>query len=160
MSKNTIITLMFSGGIDSTYAAAMLSKQYDTIHLVSYFNSYGNQHIQRTKIRANELNKKFPAKFIHHTISIDEYLEKIILNSIQEDYHKYKSAFIWCMGCKIAMHTMSIVFNKKNNITLMTDGSSMDTEEMVEQMPSSIEKIHNFYKANGITAIIQLNILC
>lgn len=144
------ISLMFSGGIDSTMAALTLSEQYEKVHLLTYCNGHGHFYMKNSKKRARELADKYPGKFIHSFISIEDIFEKIVLDTLLEDYEEFKSGFIWCMGCKITMHTRSIIYNLENNIKLMSDGSSMDTDEMVEQMPISVSLIMLFYEKYNI----------
>lgn len=148
--NNNEITLMFSGGIDSTIAAINLSKQYDRIHLLTFCNGHGHYFMATSKKRAKELIDKFGNKFIHSLISIKPLFEKMVLDTLLKDYKEFKSGFIWCLGCKMTMHTGSIIYNIKNNIKFMADGSSQDTSEMVEQSLISISMVKLFYKKYGI----------
>lgn len=78
----------------------------------------------------------------------------MVLDTLLEDYKEYKSAFIWCLGCKISMHTRSIIYNLESGVRLMADGSSADTSEMVEQMPLSVSLIMMFYAKYGIDYLV------
>jgi len=144
------ISLMFSGGIDSTMAAVMLAKEYDRIHLLTYNNGYGQMFMKTAKKRVDELNKKLNNKFTWHLMSTKELFEKITVNNVVNEVKEHKSGFVWCMGCKLAMHSKSIVYNLKNNINEMADGSSKSTEEMVEQKPFSLALIRKIYEKYGI----------
>ncbi len=144
------ITLMFSGGVDSTIAAINLAKQYSKVHLLTFCNGHGHCFMGKPKDRAAELNNKFRDKFIHSLISIEPLLKGIVLDTLLKDYEEFKSGFIWCLGCKMTMHTASIIYNLKNNIKFMADGSSQDTSEMVEQSIISISMIKMFYEKYGI----------
>jgi len=144
------VSLMFSGGVDSTIAAINLSKQYRKVHLLTYCNGHGHYHMKNSRKRYEELKLKFGDKFIYNNINIEDLFKKIVLNNLFEDYKKYKSGLIWCLGCKLCMHTRSIIYNIKNGIKHMADGSSQDTSEMVEQMPVSIALIMTFYETYNI----------
>jgi len=150
MTKKSI-GLMFSGGIDSTYTACLLAQQYDVVHLMTYDMEYGHYHIERTVKRVHELQKQYNCTFIHAIISTKKLFNTLVIDNLKRDYNKYKSAFIWCMGCKIAMHTQSIMYCIQNNLSEMTDGSSRDTDEMVEQMEPSIACINDYYAAHHIS---------
>ena len=145
------ISLMFSGGIDSSYAAIELAKEYDIVYLVTYSNGYGHFQIKRAKKRFNELNKRFPGKFRFFYSSIKNIFEEILINGIDNDSKKYSSAFIWCMGCKLSMHSQTIIFNKKKGIKFAADGSSQDTNELVEQSSFALSLISDLYEKNGIS---------
>lgn len=144
------ISLMFSGGVDSTMAAITLSKQYGKVHLLTYCNGHGHYNLKNSKNRANELINKFGNKFIHHLIPIEDLFKKMVIDTLLDDYKEFKSGFIWCLGCKMTMHTRSIIYNLENKIKFMSDGSSQDTSEMVEQMPISVSLIMMFYEKYGI----------
>jgi hypothetical protein len=120
------------------------------VHLLTYCNGYGHFYLENSKKRAIELNNKFQNKFIHHLIPIGDIFNKMIVATLLKDYKEFKSGFIWCMGCKMAMHTRSIIYNLENNIKYMSDGSSQDSDEMVEQMPISVSLISLLYEKYGI----------
>lgn len=145
------ITLLFSGGVDSTMAACKLAETYESVNLVTYTNEYGHYRINRTAVRAEELNRHYPGKFKHSIISVRELFEQVVLNDIEKEYRKWGSGFVWCMGCKLAMHIRTILYNVENEIYMTADGSSFATSEMVEQMPISVSKIKGFYCEYGIT---------
>jgi predicted subunit of tRNA(5-methylaminomethyl-2-thiouridylate) methyltransferase len=144
------IALMFSGGVDSTIAAAMLAEKYDKVHLLTYNNGYGHMFMESTKKRVDELNKRFPDKFAFNLSSTKELFEKITVNNVVNEYKEHKSGFVWCMGCKLGMHTKSIIYCLENGIPNMADGSSKDTESMVEQKPFSIALIRSIYERFNI----------
>jgi hypothetical protein len=145
VQKNSI-TVMFSGGVDSTALAITLAEQYDHIHLVTYKNGYGHFHHDRTVLRVQELNEKLGHKFSHAVISTKDYFDQVLVNTAFQDYRAFKSGFVWCMGCKMAMHMRSAIYCLENGVRFMTDGSNVDTEEMVEQMLISLTLIHHFYE--------------
>jgi len=144
------ISLLFSGGVDSTVAAINLSKKYDLVHLLTFSNGYGHLYLGRAKKRFEELNKRFPGKFIFFKTSVKDIFQKVTINHLKEDYGKYASGFIWCMGCKLSMHARAIIYNKEKNINQLADGSSYDTKEMVEQKPFTVSLIKTLYKEHGL----------
>ena len=144
--KSKEITLMFSGGIDSTASAIKMSDHYDRVHLVTYKNGYGHYYFERTTKRVEELNQKLGNRFRYTLISTKSYFDQILVNNVLRDYKKYRSGFIWFMGCKMAMHMRSAIYCLENGVRFMTDGSNMDTEEMVEQSLLSLSMIQHFYE--------------
>lgn len=145
---------MFSGGLDSTAAALNLAQEYRKVHLLTYYNGYGHLYIKNSARRAEELSKMVKDKFTHNIISIEELFKKMVIDKLTEDYKEYKSGFIWCLGCKMCMHTRSIIYNLDNNIGLMADGSSEDSDEMVEQTALSISLIAMLYEAYKISYFV------
>lgn len=148
--KHDEIALMFSGGVDSTATAIMLAERYAKIHLVTYKNGYGHWYHHRTEERVAELNKALGDKFVHSTISTKSYFDEILVDDVLADFRKYKSGFVWFMGCKMAMHMRSAIYCMENGLRFMTDGSNEDTNEMVEQMLISLTLIRFFYEQYGV----------
>ena len=145
------ITLMFSGGIDSTATAITLADHFDRVHLVTYKNGYGHYYHDRPGKRVAELNEKLGDKFVYSLISTKDYFDRILVNRVLKDFKRFKSGFIWFMGCKMAMHMRSAIYCLENGVGRMTDGSNIDTDEMVEQMAISLSLIHYFYESLGVT---------
>jgi predicted subunit of tRNA(5-methylaminomethyl-2-thiouridylate) methyltransferase len=148
--KENEIALMFSGGVDSTATAIMLAEKYDKVHLITYRNGYGHYYHHRTKKRVDELNKALGDPFVFTLVSTKDYFDEIVVNSVLKDFKKYKSGFIWFMGCKMAMHMRSAIYCMENGLRFMSDGSNEDTNEMVEQMLVSLTLIRFFYDHYGI----------
>ena len=145
-----MITLLFSGGIDSTRTACELAGQYDKVHLLSYWNGFGHYKLGRTQTRAAEVSRHYPGKFTHSLISIKDMFEPLLMRGIEEDYPKIKSGFVWCLSCKLAMHARTVAYNLQHGVGAVADGSSGSTDEMVEQSPFSIKRFREFYAKYGI----------
>ncbi|MBM4398345.1 MAG: 7-cyano-7-deazaguanine synthase [Deltaproteobacteria bacterium] len=144
------VSLMFSGGIDSTTAAFMLSKRYRHVHLLTYSNGYGHYRIDRTSRRADELRRVCGDRFSHTILPVRELFEELLVSRLRDEYRRWGSAFVWCLGCKLAMHAHSVVYNLEHGIRNMADGSSRSTGEMVEQMLVSVYMVREFYARFGI----------
>ena len=144
------VALMFSGGVDSTFAALRLSERFEKVSLLTYSNEYAHYHLKRARRRFYELRKIAGDKFSHEIISIKDIFDEVVLRELDDDYKTYSSGFIWCMGCKIVMHARTIMYNLEKGISCSCDGASLATAEMVEQMPASLREIKDFYAYNKI----------
>ena len=128
----------------------MLAEKYEKVHLITYRNGYGHYYHHRTKKRVDELNAALGDRFIYTLMSTKSYFDQIVVNTVLKDFKKYKSGFIWFMGCKMAMHMRSALYCLENGLRYMSDGSNEDTNEMVEQMLVSLTLIRFFYDHYGI----------
>lgn len=142
--------LMFSGGLDSTYAAVTLLERHRRVHLLTYTNEYGHYAVGRVRRRLRELERRFPGRFVLQIISIRDLFDELLVDRLAQEYRTYRSGFIWCLGCKLAMHTRSILYCRENGVKYMSDGSSADTDEMVEQMPVSLALVRALYARWGV----------
>ncbi len=145
------VALMFSGGVDSTMAAALLAERFDRVHLLTYHNGHGTAGMSKSRARVEELRARFGSeRFVHVLDSTKEWMQRVVTRDLVANYKEYGSGFIWCMGCKLAMHARSAVHCLENGVRYMADGSSGSTQEMVEQMMVSLSLIRVFYAGLGI----------
>ena len=84
-------------------------------------------------------------KFIYKFINIRPIFKSLVIDNLNMLRKKYSSGFFWCFGCKLAMHTQTIIYCQKNSIKIASDGSSNESTEMVEQSPFSLYLIEKFY---------------
>ncbi len=145
------VALMFSGGVDSTMAAALLAERFDRVHLLTYHNGHGTAWMGRSAKRVEELRARYGAERFTHTLdSTQSFMQEVVTRDLVDNYREYRSGFIWCMGCKLAMHARSAIYCLENGVRHMADGSSGSTQEMVEQMVVSLSLIRLFYASYGI----------
>jgi hypothetical protein len=144
------VSLMFSGGVDSTTAAILLSREHEFVHLLTWGNGYGHYRLGRTRDRARELRNRYGDRFPHSLESVRDVFDRLVVNDFLGLYRRYESGFVWCLGCKMAMHTRSVLYNLEHGIRVMADGSSQSTGEMVEQMLISVYLVREFYARYGI----------
>ena len=141
---------MFSGGVDSTTTALLLVEKFDRVHLLTFGNGYGHYHLDRTRKRAAELQRHVGQGRLVHTVESIKELFDAVMADLVGDFRRYRSGFIWCMGCKMTMHARSILYNLEHGVTEMADGSSQSTGEMVEQMLLSVFMVRQMYARYGI----------
>ncbi|MFH1466640.1 MAG: hypothetical protein ABIO70_19800 [Pseudomonadota bacterium] len=144
------ISLMFSGGVDSTAAAMVLAERHERVHLLTFANGFGHYGFGRTERRVVELKTRYGARIVSHLRAIRPLVEALSVSTLMDDYRRFGSGFVWCLGCKLAMHVASTQYDLAHGIAQHTDGSSGDTSEMVEQMPAALALIRRFYEDHGI----------
>jgi len=152
LKKNKQACLMFSGGLDSTLTAVVLSKSFRKIHLVTYNQGKWLWFMNRSKIHSKELNDIIGPRFKHEIIKNDEIFKKII-KGFCKDYLTYcnnKAPFIYCLSCKLAMHTRSLLYCLENNISTFADGAIESQNDRPEMMPGVLKVLEDFYKEYDI----------
>jgi hypothetical protein len=142
---------MFSGGLDSTATVLLLSESFDRIHLMTYNNGYGHFFINWSKKQTKNFDRILgKERYVHNILSCKDLFSKLVVGNLSKNYRTYKSKFIWCMGCKLAMHTHNIIYSLEHGINFASDGSSPETDYYVEQMSLSLKRIRLFYSEYGI----------
>lgn len=146
---------MFSGGLDSSAAALHLAQHHRRVHLLTYNNGFGHFFVQRSAKRAQALRRALrdqpgAGELIHSVLSTRDDFDKLLVSTAVADFGKYKSGFVWCMGCKLAMHARSAAYCLQNGVAKMADGSNSGTSEMVEQSLLSLSMVRAFYARHSI----------
>ena len=146
---------MFSGGLDSSAAALGLARQFRRVHLLTYRNGFGHFFTERSRDRAEAIRRALAddpeaGEIVHALMSTKEHFEDLLVKTAAADFKEYRSGFIWCMGCKLAMHARSAAYCLIHGIEKMTDGSNAGTDEMVEQSLISLSMVRAFYERFAI----------
>ena len=101
------MSIMFSGGSDSTLAAALMMDHFDRIHLLTFFHS-GIPLSEKSDINAAKLADKFgKVRIIHKFINFENLFKVLYYNSYLNSIIKYRSYLTpcSCIACQLAMHT-------------------------------------------------------
>lgn len=148
-SKDDIIVL-YSGGLDSSALVARCGAYgYKRVHMLTFDNGAMDK-LDMSKIKLDEFRDKFPnTEFIHKILSSKYFFKKISLLDIEDDILIYKTNLV-CVGCKMAMHALALVYAKKNNIKLVIDGFVKRQEDFPEQDLSFINEIKALYKEYAV----------
>ena len=142
---------MFSGGLDSTTTVVLLSDVYEKLHLLTFCNGYGHCFVRWSQKQGPNLDRVLGKdRYVHVIQDCSDLFERLLIDSLPKDYRAYKSKFIWCMACKLAMHTHAIIYCLEHGIQHSSDGSSTETNYYVEQMESSLRAIKAYYAEFGI----------
>ena len=107
-------------------------------------------NLNYTDYRYKELQRLFPNRIKHRLVLPSHGLFKeIALINLEEDFRKYKMNLI-CLGCKLAMHVLSLAYCIKNDIHIVADGYTEYQREYIEQMPEAIEETRKLHEEFGI----------
>ncbi len=116
------IGLFYSGGLDSqTVAAALLNMGYDITLITIDNGAQTNKDIANTAV--NYLAAlKTPGKITNHAhLSAQALYRDIAIRKLPEDIKKYGVDYS-CLGCKISMLAVAIVYAKEQGIDALLDG--------------------------------------
>ncbi|MFX1514472.1 MAG: hypothetical protein ACFFCQ_18005 [Promethearchaeota archaeon] len=159
--SNEQVSVLFTGGSDSTLAAYLMCEMFKKVHLLTFLiSAMGN--LDRCQIHVKRLQDRFGKRNVIHTyIDIEKLLKKTFYGTYIYDIRKYKTylSALFCAACNISMHTRTIIYNKKNEIRFACDGQQADTRLVTtekkienlrplwsEQIQKVLELVKNFYK--------------
>ncbi len=147
MIKSKSVAILFSGGTDSTLTAALLTKEFNIIHLITY-NRFGFHETDNTEAQAKALQKKYPNhKFIHVFINVDKLFEHISYENYFSNLKEFGLFNLSTCGlCKLSMHVRTIIYCLDNNILEVADGANQAMTMEPAQMKPVIDKLRGMYK--------------
>jgi hypothetical protein len=145
---NKKIAVMFSGGCDSTLAAAMAAEKYDKVQLLTYYRSGLFKAVENPKIGFERLRDKFGAdKFDIEIMNVDKYFKRAQYDNYPYYVKKYGSICMSICGlCKLAMDWQTILYCIEHSITGVWDGAVKEMKAFPTQnMKIALEDIGKLY---------------
>ena len=114
-----ICVVLYSGGSDSTLAAANVAQEYEKVRLITY-NRFGFVETKKNvMVNFERLKLRFsPDKFEIKIIDINEFFKRIQYDNYAYFIQKYGEICMSICGlCKLAMHWKTILYCLDNSIT-------------------------------------------
>jgi predicted subunit of tRNA(5-methylaminomethyl-2-thiouridylate) methyltransferase len=149
-NANTCV-ILFSGGTDSTLAAALQEEHFQEIHLLT-FDRLGIASVENSKINAQMLIDKFGKDRIKHIIiNIDKLFKHISYENYLKNIKKHGLMNLSTCGlCKLSMHIQTISYCNENGITSVADGANQGMDMFPAQMKPVIDQMKALYLNFGI----------
>ena len=140
--------IMFSGGTDSTLAAALMLEEGRDVHLLCY-NPGFVLFLRNSRFNASRLIQVYGEDRVHyHYIKNHELTKKVLWKTIKKDLKSYgfNMNSLLCLGCRMAMHTGAVSFCLENGVPYLVDGSIADQATVPEQLQSTLARHRSFYQ--------------
>ncbi len=152
MKENKRIALLFSGGADSTLAAAELSGKYQAVDLVT-FKHYATWHIGASRKSEDKLRAKYPGtEFRHAYLNSTGLFLKLQSRLLRDIGAEPFLNLYFCGACKLAMHAALVVYNLKNGIKAAASGASRLMPMFPDQTPGGLSALAgSLYASYGMT---------
>jgi len=158
MDRNEI-ALMYSGGLDTTYMALQLAKEFQKVHLLTFCNGVcvnpdaSKRHVQILR------NKFGMDKFEHSIIPVEEILS-FLKKGLSKDVANYKTPLLFDLCCRMSMEVATILYCLPRGIRYVTDGNNPNTQgEMFIQQTRYLNAAAEFFSRYGIETIRSYTIL-
>jgi hypothetical protein len=139
--------VLFSGGTDSTLAAAQMLEEFDRVTLLTFDPGY-LLFLNNTKVHAEKLQQHFGADRVTHLIlDIRHYIRDILGVDPVQDIKEYgfNLSSLVCLGCRLSMHAYAITWCLENKVPYLADGSIRAQSTIPEQMETVIRRNRRFY---------------
>jgi len=148
------VAVLFSGGSDSTLAAAIGAERFSRVWLVTYRHGFMMFH---DKIGRNveRLRRAYPGtEILTHHERISRSFAQIYFNGLGRRLLRYRTMTVpWlCASCKLAMHLATIEFCSEHRVAHVYCGAHEESASIFPaQMEPVIEELQRLYRTHGIT---------
>ncbi len=148
----TEICMMFSGGLDTTLAAARLLEEDDTsrLHLLTFCNGLCVR-VDHSKIHVEELRELYGADRIVHRISYVTEIFEEIRRPVWEQIRKAGSTLAIDLCCRLSFETAAIIYCVNNGLSRLADGTNVDQGRLfLVEKPGYLKVAREFFDSYGI----------
>ena len=140
-------TIMFSGGTDSTLAAARMLERFRQVTLLTCDPGY-LFFMQNTSVHARALEQHYGRDRVRHVVlPMKDASKQILFGEVSYDLRRYGFAMasMVCLGCRLSMHAAAIAYCVEQGIPFVADGSVRIQDAIPEQMASTLARNRRFY---------------
>ena len=145
--------VLFSGGSDSTLAAALEAENEMRVHLLTFSRTGFIGASDYTQKNFNNLRRIYRNRICtHEIIPIDQMHKTVCYAGYLKLLWQFGLAATALCFSKIAMHWAAAIYCKKNQITRVVDGSTSYMNMYPDQNQTiAFDNLKDFYQKLGIT---------
>lgn len=147
------ISILFSGGPDSTLAVLYALERADKVHLLTFHHALMQRTGNHRKV-LEELRVVFGGdRVIAHEERIDSVFCRFYFAEMTRRITRYRTFYIpWiCGACKMAMHVKAIAYNSMHRISVTYDGAHRESAPYFPpQTEEYIEVMKGLYQSHGM----------
>lgn len=143
--------VLYSGGTDSTCAAAIMAERFQRLHLLT-FDRYGFHHVERSRDTVEALARRFPdTEFVHRIVRV----EKLFAHLAYRDYLSRLRRFGFrmlqnCTFCALAHHLRALAWCQEHGIRHVADGVTRELQYLPSHMEKPLGRLREYYASFGI----------
>ena len=148
--KSDSCAILFSGGTDSTCAAAVEAEKFSNLHLITYEDQSNRSNIPTGNV--DKLRKKFPeTNFIHTTINTENIVKQLSTQNYFKYLLRYRILVLSnCLFSSLSWHLRTLQYCLDNNITYVADGLTREMLYLPGHMDLFIDEVRKMYSKFGI----------
>lgn len=145
------VAILYSGGTDSTCAAALMAQTYAEVHLLTFYEHATSSSPAPTK-NIELLRARFPrTEFKAHIFSVDKILRRLSYERYWRNLLRYRWLVLSTCGfSSLSWHIRTIMYCMENGITHVADGLTRELMHFPGHMDGVVEEIRLLYREFGI----------
>ncbi len=143
--------MMFSGGMDTTLAAAQLleSGEAERLHLLTFCNGFCVR-VESSRLHVEELRQHYGADRIIHDISYVTEIFEEMRAPLVDLVRKYRSTLVFDLCCRLSFETSAIIYALNNGIRHVADGTDVHQGRLFLEKPAYLRVARAFFAEHGI----------
>lgn len=145
------IMMMFTGGTDTTLAAARIldEGEVDKLHLVTFCNGICIK-VENSAKHAEELKTMYGAEKIHHEIIYVTELFERLRSPLWTIVKESGSTLSFDLCCRLSMETAAIIYALDHGIDRVCDGTNIDQGRLFLERPEYLQVAKDYFASFGI----------
>lgn len=149
--KSRLAIVHFSGGSDSTYAAAVMAERCERVHLLTYDRiTFIGARDYSTKNYERLCRIYGPEKFVRRIIPVDDLHARLGYENYFRNLRRHGTTVAALCFSKLAMFWASALYARKHGIGIVADGSVPYMALYPDQNPAARGKLAAFFARFGI----------
>ncbi|MFH1464443.1 MAG: hypothetical protein ABIO70_08650 [Pseudomonadota bacterium] len=142
------ITMLFSGGLDTTLEVVELAEAGHRLHLVTFDNG---RCVNRGGARRRflELQGRYGDLLVHAEIDTSALMDQLVARARQAP-RRLKSPLAVDMACKMAAVTQTLAYTRRAGVEVFSDGAAIDQTQVFIQHPEFSQHIRPLLERHGV----------
>jgi len=142
------ITMLFSGGLDTTLEVVELAEAGHRLHLVTFDNG---RCINRggARRRFQELQGRYGDLLVHAEIDTRALMDRLVDRARQAP-RRLRSPLAVDMACKMAAITQTLAYTRRVGVEIFSDGAAIDQTQIFIQHPEFSKHVRPFLEQHGV----------
>lgn len=145
------VCIQFTGGKDSTLLAALMARQFERVHLLSFRHPL-IVDLDKVPLNVGKLWLQYSKdKFLHTVIDNERLFRQLYAGHWLQDLWKYRTyaANNVCSACRLSMVVHTIIYCLRNEIAFVRDGANRTGFDLSQQV-WALATLKRFYEEYNI----------
>lgn len=145
------LVMMYSGGVDTTLAAARLLEDDPArrLHLLTFCNGYCIR-VGSSAVHVKELQALYGTdRVVHEIIYVTEIFEAL-RRPLWDLVRRYRSTLVVDLCCRLSMESAAIIYALEQGLTQICDGTNIDQGRLFLERPRYLQVAKDFFAEHGI----------
>lgn len=145
------VAMMFSGGLDTTLAAARMLEEDPQLrlHLLTFCNGICVR-VGNSRVHVAELQARYGPERVLHRIEYVTELFAELRRPLPELVRRAGSTLVFDLCCRLSFESAAIIYCRVHGIQRLADGTNLDQGRLFLETPAYLEVTRAFFAEHGV----------